>query len=93
MLLLPSNSYPIAVLFLIFASHISLGQRNDVALMGLNHKMGWRGTTNTALSFGENGQCTGYLIGKVSSPAIFCFIEYTVWPLLCLMKDNMRVRC
>ena len=29
------------------------GQRNDVALAGLNHKCGWRDTTNTLLNFGE----------------------------------------
>jgi alkylation response protein AidB-like acyl-CoA dehydrogenase len=29
------------------------GERNDVALAGLNHKLGWRGTTNTMLNFGE----------------------------------------
>jgi alkylation response protein AidB-like acyl-CoA dehydrogenase len=42
----------------------SLGHRNDVILAGLFHKMGWRGTTSTALNFGDNGQCVGYLIGK-----------------------------
>lgn len=42
----------------------SLGQRNDVALAGLFHKMGWRGTTSTALNFGEKGECVGYLVGK-----------------------------
>ncbi len=31
----------------------SLGERNDVALVGLNHKMGYRATTNTLLNFGE----------------------------------------
>ncbi|QBK05495.1 acyl-CoA dehydrogenase [Hylemonella gracilis] len=41
------------------------GQRNDVALAGLNHKCGWRGTTNTLLNFGEgqfpvNGASGGY---------------------------------
>lgn len=41
----------------------SLGARNDVALAGLNHKMGNRGTTNTLLNFGENGECVGYLLG------------------------------
>ena len=47
------------------------GSRNDVALAGLNHKLGWRGTTNTLLNFGEGkypveGQAgaVGYLIGK-----------------------------
>jgi butyryl-CoA dehydrogenase len=29
------------------------GERNDVALAGLNHKCGWRGTVNTLLNFGE----------------------------------------
>ncbi len=29
------------------------GERNDVALAGLNHKLGWRGITNTLLNFGE----------------------------------------
>ena len=42
----------------------SLGARNDVLLAGLFHKMGWRGTTSTALNFGDNGQCVGYLVGK-----------------------------
>jgi butyryl-CoA dehydrogenase len=42
----------------------SLGRRNDVILAGLFHKMGWRGTTSTALNFGDNGQCVGYLVGK-----------------------------
>ncbi len=42
----------------------SLGARNDVALAGLIHKMGWRGTTSTMLSFGEKGQCIGELVGE-----------------------------
>lgn len=29
------------------------GERNDVALAGLNHKLGWRGIPNTLLNFGE----------------------------------------
>ena len=29
------------------------GERNDVALAGLNHKMGNRGIPNTLLNFGE----------------------------------------
>ena len=42
----------------------SLGLRNDVLLAGLFHKMGWRGTTSTALNFGDNDNCVGYLVGK-----------------------------
>ncbi|WP_412971097.1 acyl-CoA dehydrogenase [Glaciecola sp. MF2-115] len=41
-----------------------LGNRNDVQLAGLLHKLGYRGTTSTALTFGENGDCHGYLIGE-----------------------------
>lgn len=56
------------------------GERNDVALAGLNHKLGWRGVTNTLLNFGEgkypvhvdsggslDGQgagAIGYLVGR-----------------------------
>ena len=47
------------------------GERNDVALAGLNHKCGWRGTTNTLLNFGEGKYpvrgdtgAVGYLVGK-----------------------------
>ena len=47
------------------------GVRNDVALAGLNHKLGWRGTTNTLLNFGEgkypvDGEAgaVGYLVGQ-----------------------------
>jgi len=42
----------------------SRSERNDVLLAGLFHKMGWRGTTSTALNFGDNGQCVGYLVGQ-----------------------------
>jgi len=42
----------------------SLGARNDVALAGLNHKMGNRGTTNCLLNFGEHGGAIGYLVGN-----------------------------
>ncbi|HTH79161.1 MAG TPA: acyl-CoA dehydrogenase [Ramlibacter sp.] len=47
------------------------GERNDVALAGLNHKLGWRGTTNTLLNFGEGKYAVrgkagaiGYLVGR-----------------------------
>ncbi len=42
----------------------SLGERNDVTLTGLIHKMGYRGTTSTMLNFGEQGGAVGYLVGK-----------------------------
>jgi len=47
------------------------GERNDVALAGLNHKLGYRGTTNCLLNFGEGkfkpggkAGAVGYLVGK-----------------------------
>ncbi len=42
----------------------SVGEQNDVRLVGLNHKMGWRGTTNAVLSFGERGACRAELVGE-----------------------------
>jgi butyryl-CoA dehydrogenase len=41
------------------------GERNDLALAGLNHKLGYRGTTNTLLNFGEHGGAIGYRVGQV----------------------------
>ena len=49
---------------------LSVGERNDVTLAGINHKMGFRGTVNTAPVFGDGaftpgGQpgAIGYLVG------------------------------
>ena len=42
----------------------SRGSRNDVQLAGLNHKMGQRGSVNTFLKFGEQGDCYGELVGE-----------------------------
>jgi alkylation response protein AidB-like acyl-CoA dehydrogenase len=39
------------------------GARNGVALAGLIHKMGYRGTVSTMLNFGEGRPCTGWLVG------------------------------
>lgn len=46
------------------------GERNDIVLVGLNHKMGNRGTTNTLLQFGDGAftpggrpGAVGYLVG------------------------------
>lgn len=49
-------------------------ERNDVALAGLNHKMGNRGTTNCLLNFGEGTRhrpsgkegAVGYLVGSLN---------------------------
>jgi alkylation response protein AidB-like acyl-CoA dehydrogenase len=49
-----------------------IGEHNDVVLAGLNHKMGYRGTTNCLLNFGEGTKhkpqgkagAIGYLVGE-----------------------------
>jgi butyryl-CoA dehydrogenase len=41
----------------------TLGARNDIALAGLNHKMGYRGTVNCVLNFGENEGALATLVG------------------------------
>ncbi len=42
----------------------SLGERNVVYCTGVEHKMGLKGNATSSLSFGENGKCVGYLLGK-----------------------------
>jgi alkylation response protein AidB-like acyl-CoA dehydrogenase len=56
------------------------GTRNDVALVGLNHKMGNRGTVNTLLAFGDGthpvggrGGAVGFLIGEENSGLAYMF--------------------
>jgi butyryl-CoA dehydrogenase len=44
----------------------SPGARNGVRLAGLNHKMGYRGTTNCALNFGERETAVGELVGRAN---------------------------
>ena len=58
----------------------SVGERNDVTLAGLNHKMGQRGITNTVLNFGEGvhtpgGEpgAVGYLVGEPHRGLIYMF--------------------
>ncbi|MBI3791390.1 MAG: acyl-CoA dehydrogenase [Gemmatimonadetes bacterium] len=40
------------------------GDLNGVVLGGLIHKLGWRGTVNTVLNFGEREACIGELVGQ-----------------------------
>lgn len=57
----------------VLGSDRSIGERNDVVLTGLNHKMGQRGITNTVLNFGEGTHrpagepgAVGYLVGELN---------------------------
>jgi alkylation response protein AidB-like acyl-CoA dehydrogenase len=58
----------------------TLGERNDVVLAGLNHKMGYRGTTNTLLNFGEGVHtpggrpgAVGFLVGELHQGLSYMF--------------------
>jgi butyryl-CoA dehydrogenase len=51
----------------------TIGARNDVALAGLLHKMGYRNTTSTVLSFGEKGGAVGYLVGEANKGLVYMF--------------------
>ncbi len=37
---------------------------NDLAVMGIYHKMGYKGCPITQLSLGDNGDCRGWLVGE-----------------------------
>jgi butyryl-CoA dehydrogenase len=57
-----------------------LTERNDIVVAGLNHKMGYRGTTNTLLNLGEGRRrpggepgAIGYLVGDAGRGLRYMF--------------------
>ncbi|HDP80872.1 MAG TPA: acyl-CoA dehydrogenase, partial [Spirochaetes bacterium] len=42
----------------------TMGARNDVAVTGIEHKMGLRGNATCSMSFGDNGGCYAELLGE-----------------------------
>ena len=42
----------------------SLGRRNDLTCVSLEHKLGIHGSPTCTMSYGDNGACIGYLIGE-----------------------------
>ncbi|HET6153863.1 MAG TPA: acyl-CoA dehydrogenase [Marmoricola sp.] len=66
----------------------SIGERNDVALAGINHKMGFRGTVNTepvlgggAFTPGGQAGAVGYLVG----------VEQRGLPVMFSMMNEARI--
>ena len=60
--------------------YLADGTRNDVALVGLNHKMGNHATTNALLNFGDGthqpsgeGGAVGYLVGEEHKGLAYMF--------------------
>ena len=67
-------------LFVVPKFLVETGERNDVVLAGLNHKMGYRGTTNTLLNFGEGTHppavqpgAVGFLVGEAHKGLAYMF--------------------
>ena len=65
---------------LLLASDGARGEANDVSVIGLNHKMGFRGTANCALNFGDGrhrprGQsgAIGFLLGTPGEGLAYMF--------------------
>jgi len=46
---------------------------NDVAVAGMIHKIGWRGLPSLALSYGERGECHGFLVGEANKGISYMF--------------------
>ena len=49
------------------------GQRNDVACVSLEHKLGIHGSPTCTLSFGDNGGAVGYLVGEPHQGLAYMF--------------------
>jgi alkylation response protein AidB-like acyl-CoA dehydrogenase len=64
----------------IVPKYLADGERNDVTISGLNHKMGQRGITNTVLNFGDGSftpggesGAVGYLVGEPHRGIVYMF--------------------
>ncbi len=57
-------------LFIVPKFHVnpdgSVGERNDVRCERIEHKMGIKASPTCVMSFGDNGQCKGYLLGTLN---------------------------
>lgn len=51
----------------------SLGDRNDMACIGIEHKMGLNASATCVLNFGENGKCRAHLIGEAGMGLAYMF--------------------
>ncbi len=51
----------------------SLGARNDLICASIEHKMGIHGSPTAVMSYGENDNCVGYLIGEENKGVGYMF--------------------
>ena len=52
----------------------SLGARNDVAAVSLEHKLGIHASPTCVMSFGDNGGATGFLVGQENRGLEYMFV-------------------
>jgi alkylation response protein AidB-like acyl-CoA dehydrogenase len=51
----------------------SLGERNDVYCVSIEHKLGIHGSATSTLVYGDNGNCVGYLVGQENKGLMHMF--------------------
>lgn len=61
----------------------SVGDTNNVSLVGIEHKMGINGSATCQLNFGEAGPCVGYIVGQERSGIMYMF----------QMMNEARIAC
>jgi hypothetical protein len=61
----------------------SLGDKNDVVVSKVEHKMGIHGSATCVINFGDNGNCEGYLLGK----------EFDGMANMFIMMNEARLDC
>lgn len=61
----------------------SIGESNDVACGGIEHKMGLHGSPTCVMNFGENNNCQGYLLGEENKGIVYMF----------LLMNEARISC
>jgi alkylation response protein AidB-like acyl-CoA dehydrogenase len=66
----------------------SLGERNDVTLAGINHKMGFRGTVNTAPVLGDGAFTPG---GRPGAVGFLVGAEHRGLPVMFAMMNEARI--
>ena len=52
----------------------SIGDRNDVQCVSIEHKLGIKGSATCVLQFGDNGGANGYLVGEENRGLEYMFI-------------------
>lgn len=66
----------------------TVGERNDVVLAGINHKMGFRGTVNTAPIFGDGAYTPG---GRPGAVGHLVGSEHRGLPAMFTMMNEARI--